>query len=284
MSGKPDDLRGGASPDSNLAVYNSPGVAEHYSGLDYLSACEQALFSTHFKPGIDILDLGVGGGRTTGYLSSIARRYVGVDYAEKMIEVCREKFPELEFRTADATDLSMFADGSFDAVVFSFNGIDCIVPDAGREKCLRECRRVLRSAGLFVFSTHNPCAVLVRPLWDPRRVRSFAQRLVGPESRLLGATTAVVTCGKAVITTCRAMAESGNRILHRIPRRMFWTGEGWMKEPEHGGLTLHYASPQRVAAEAEEHGFRLVQMLGDDYPHASRRYITDWYYYVFAKQ
>ncbi len=131
--------------DPNLPVYNSRAVAAHYAALNYLSPCEQKLFDIYLQPGMDILDLGVGGGRTTTYLSSIARRYVGVDYAPEMIEACRAKYPRLEFHTADAADLSMFPNSSFDAVVFAFNGIDYIIPDENRAKCLQECGRILKT-------------------------------------------------------------------------------------------------------------------------------------------
>src|SRR5271157_5254557 len=51
-----------------------------------------------------ILDLGVGGGRTTAYLSSIAGQYVRVDYVPEMVEACRAEYPRLEFQTSDAID------------------------------------------------------------------------------------------------------------------------------------------------------------------------------------
>ena len=270
--------------DPNRSVYDSPEVAQHYAGLNYLSACEQHLFQKHLRRGSDILDLGVGGGRTTSHLSSIARRYVGVDYAPRMVEACRTKFPGLEFHAMDAADLSTFENSSFDAVVFAFNGIDCLVPDANRKRCLQECGRVLRHGGLAILSVHNPHAIFVRALWDQDRVRRFARKLVRGQSKMLGPVTAGVTCAKALITTSRAARASAARIVKRVPHPMFWKGEGWMRDSAHGGLTLHYAEPTRVVAEAEAHGFAAVQVLGDDYPRPSRRYITDWYYYVFAKR
>ncbi len=277
-------MQTGEPGNSNLAVYDSAQVAEHYARLDYLTECELAIFKAHLRPGMDILDLGVGGGRTTAYLSSIAKRYVGVDYAPKMVEACRAKYPALEFHTTDAADLAIFGEGSFDAVVFAFNGIDCLVPDPNRRRCLEECHRVLRKGGLLVFSTHNPRAILVRVLWDQQRVRRFAEKLVGAGSFALGPVTAALTCTKALLTTLRAAADSMRRIARRVPQGMFWRGEGWLWDPAHGGLNLHYATPAKVVAETEQHGFQLLQVLGDDYPRASRRYITDWYYYVFAKR
>ena len=79
---------------SNLQAYRDPKVVSHYAALDYLTACERLLFDTYLKPGMAILDIGVGGGRTTPYLSQKAARYVGVDYSEEMVQSCRRKFPQ----------------------------------------------------------------------------------------------------------------------------------------------------------------------------------------------
>src|SRR5271167_4736060 len=124
---KPD-----SKPDPNIPIYNAPAVAEYYAGLDYLTPCERLLFDEYLKPGMAVLELGVGGGRTTAYLSSIASRYVGVDYASEMIAACRKKFPRLDFEVGDAADLSRFDAASFDAVVMAFNGIDYLIPDESR--------------------------------------------------------------------------------------------------------------------------------------------------------
>ena len=145
----------------NLDVYNRPDVAAHYGALDYLDDCERRLFEDYLKLGMAILDLGVGGGRTTPCLSMIASRYVGVDYAEEMIGVCRSKFPQLEFAVGDASDLSRFADASFDAVIFTFNGLDCLAPDLKRQQCLRECHRVLKNDGLAYVEAY--------PIWTGPR-------------------------------------------------------------------------------------------------------------------
>src|ERR1700726_4422384 len=109
------DTKPDSAPDPNIPIYNAPAVAEYYAALSYLTPCERLLFATYLRPGMAILDLGVGGGRTTPYLSSIAGRYVGVDYASEMIAACRKKFPQLEFETANVADLSNFSSQGFDA-------------------------------------------------------------------------------------------------------------------------------------------------------------------------
>ena len=55
---------------------------------------------------------------------------------------------------ADARDLSAFADESFDFVLFSYNGLDC-VGHADRLQVLAEVHRVVRPGGVFMFSSHN---------------------------------------------------------------------------------------------------------------------------------
>jgi len=37
-----------------------------------------------------------------------------------------------------------------------------------------------------------------------------------------------------------------------------------------------------VIAELTSAGFRLLKVLGDDYPAHSKIFVTDWYYYVFS--
>jgi ubiquinone/menaquinone biosynthesis C-methylase UbiE len=267
----------------NLGTYRVPEVASHYASLKYLTPCEQLLFRTYINPGMSVLDLGVGGGRTTSYLSKIASRYVGVDYSEAMIQACRNKFPDLHFLLADASDLSPFEDASFDAIVFSFNGLDCVVPDEKRLRCLRECRRVLRPAGVLVFSSHNPRSVLMRADWDRGRLRAFARRFVSQRNGFFPLVVGALTVAKAVQALMRAAIESMLRIIRRAPRLAFWRGEGYLYDSVDGGLTVHCSIPDHIVAELTEFDFQLVTLMGDDYPRVSRMFLTDWYYYVFSK-
>jgi SAM-dependent methyltransferase len=117
-----------------------------------------------------ILDVGVGGGRTAWMLRTISRDYVAVDYSPEMVEACRHEYPGLDVRECDARDLSIFADGAFALVVFSFNGID-VLDHVGRLQALAEMHRVLRLGGLMLYSTLNKNGSLYgyRP-WTRRQV------------------------------------------------------------------------------------------------------------------
>src|SRR6267142_1420938 len=111
------------SGDPTKAAFNRPETVDIYAKLEGLTPCERYLFEKHIPKGANVLDLGVGAGRTTAILSDRAGSYVGLDFAPEMIRACRERFPGLDLRVQDAADLSAFPDASFDAAVFSFNGL-----------------------------------------------------------------------------------------------------------------------------------------------------------------
>lgn len=268
---------------ANLGVYRAPEVVAHYAGLDYLTACERQLFDTHLKRGMVILDLGVGGGRTTPYLSDLACCYVGVDYAEEMIRVCRSKYPGLQFEVADAADLSRFADDFFDAIVFSFNGIDYLAPDQKRQQCLQQCHRVLKQGGVFIFSSHNPRSLFVGWDWDRARLRTLANKLTGGKRFLFDLVLAGLTCARVGMGLLQTFAQSIPRAIRRIPTRAFWRGDGYLFDPSHGGLLTHNAVPACVISELNQFQFKFLQELPEDYPRRSGGWSTRWYYYTFSK-
>ena len=152
----------------NRAVYESDAVVREFTELRTLFPVEDHLFDRYARPGARVLDLGVGGGRTTAALRPMAARYVALDYSEAMVRSCREAHPEADVRLGDAADLREFDDGNFDLVVFSYNGIDYLHPVEKREQCLSEIARVLGRDGVLLLSTHNavglasPCALARR--------------------------------------------------------------------------------------------------------------------------
>ena len=271
------------SPAINPYTYGNPGTVAHYAALDYLTPCERLLFATYIKPSSAILDLGVGGGRTTPYLSGMAARYIGVDYVPAMVEACRAKFPRTEFATADAADLSMFADASFDAVVFAFNGIDFVLPASSRRRCLEHIHRVLKPGGVLIFSSHNARAIFVRPSWNRERVRQVAQRFSAGSPTMAAFLLGLLRAARVALAYGQALVKTSSRVARRLASRTLWRGEGCLLDSAHGGLFTHYSVPTFVVAEVEAVNFRCTSILGDDYPRRSHPLATDWYYYVFTK-
>ena len=140
----------------NRNVYRRKRFVEWYASRSDLQVAEAVILSEHRTSivGARILDIGVGGGRTIPHLAPLASRYVGVDYSPELVAAALRRYPDVDLRVADARDLSEFTDDSFDAVFFTFNGIDYVTHE-GRLSVLGEVRRLLAPGGIFVFSTHN---------------------------------------------------------------------------------------------------------------------------------
>ena len=146
----------GLPPDSSHSTYESPDIVALYARPDGLQKPEQTLLA-QLRPelgSMDMLDIGVGGGRSTRHFAPLAGTYLGVDYSAAMIASCERDFPSFRFAVADARRLAFAADESYDFVLFSYNGIDHL-EQRERTMALAEMRRVLRPGGLMVFSSHN---------------------------------------------------------------------------------------------------------------------------------
>jgi len=142
--------------DINKRCYASAKVVDRYDELDFIYKTEAAILE-RLLPAIKdkkLLDIGIGGGRTTKFLLEISRDYTGIDYTPACIETAKRKYPEANLFCCDARDLRVFPNDSFAFVLFSFNGIDYVVHE-GRLRMLREILRVLQPGGFFMFSTHN---------------------------------------------------------------------------------------------------------------------------------
>jgi len=144
----------------NQDGYRLPSVAAVYARESVLLAPEETILRLMLPElrTARMLDLGVGGGRTTLHFATCVREYVGADYSESMIRECQRRFAgypdRLSFVVCDARSLQMFASESFDFILFSFNGIDS-VNHSDRLTILKEIRRVGKQGGWFCFSSHN---------------------------------------------------------------------------------------------------------------------------------
>jgi ubiquinone/menaquinone biosynthesis C-methylase UbiE len=142
--------------DRDRETYEDPQIVSSFGRHRQLQPPEQTLLD-ELGAGLgamDMLDLGVGAGRTAWSFAPRVKSYLGVDYARAMIERCKQDLPNYEFAVGDARRLEFAADNAYDFVLFSYNGIDHLELHE-RKHALAEMKRVLRPGGVLAFSSHN---------------------------------------------------------------------------------------------------------------------------------
>lgn len=160
-------------------------IKQYQSGIDSykdftlsvgLWESEKYVFDKYLDEAFQIIDIGCGTGRTTfGLYKSGYTNIIGVDLTPEMItgaeDINRNFSFKMKFLTADATDLK-FDDTSFDAAIFSFNGLMSIPKPDKRLTALKEINRVLKSDGIFIFTTHDrDREVQFRQFWIEENIR-----------------------------------------------------------------------------------------------------------------
>jgi len=175
---------------TTVSEYSSEDVVNSYATRSQLQRPEARILE-QLAPKLrnaSMLDIGVGGGRTTVHFAPLVDHYVGIDYSQEMVDACRSRFngehDHTSFAQCDARDLSRFGDATFDFVLFSYNGVDYI-DHTGRLEALAEIERVLKPNGVLCFSTHNTGSI--RKLFELKYQLSLQPRsLVENLGRWLG--------------------------------------------------------------------------------------------------
>ena len=228
--------------DANREVFDRE--ADTYVDLSLMPAEQRVLELLGDSLGdAEMLDLGIGTGRTGRTFAPLVRRYVGLDYSPRMLERARQRLGDLEgveLVLGDARDLSPI-DGSFDFVLFSFNGIDAVGHE-DRLRILSEVHRVLKPDGRFLFSTHSTGAL---PLDErkPRSPRYAGSRLYGLYARLRD-----IPYGRKIRSINRRLD------LDEARRR------GWVIVPERGHdvqVDDYYVDPEYQLRQLREAGLEV---------------------------
>ena len=198
----------------------------------------------------DVLDLGVGGGRTTGLLAPAARSYLGIDLSPEMLALARRRYPDADLRQGDAVDLAGLPDAAYDLVVFSYNGLDAL-DHADRGAALASMARVTRPGGRVLFSSLNLDGVSFneRPWHVAGGVRSRRFRYHVADA---------VRHPAAVVRSVRN---------YRRTQPQGEDGAGWARRPLRAHqfrFVVHFATVEEVVAEARTAGLEVVAAYADD--------------------
>ena len=129
---------------------------------------------------MSILELGCGAGRVTNAMAHRGLCVVAGDLDHEALHACRELTAgdgTIRHLQLDARCLP-FKNGSFDVVLFMFNGLDYIHPESDRTATIMAIADSLKGGGLFIFSSHNPLGSVLSPrgrfwtagCWRARRI------------------------------------------------------------------------------------------------------------------
>lgn len=218
-----------------------------------------------------ILDLGVGAGRTVPMLCLLSDDYIGVDYTQAMVDLCRICYPDRSFRHLDARDLAVFPTGHFHLVYFSFNGIDTVGHD-DRQRIIGEVRRVVAPGGYFVFSSHN---------YDGPDLSNRPWHLMPiPGASAVGLRGTVSHVIRQLISLPRNLAN-----YRRLARLSVDDGRyAFASNPAHNyGLLMYYGARGETTVLLERFGFDTVEVFassGERLDGNSDVSSEPWLYYV----
>ena len=117
------------------------------------------------QPASCVLDSGSGPGRYSLLLAALGHKVTLLDVSQENLKFAQAKAKEQGVRfeecvCASATDISMFEDESFDAVLL-MGPLYHLLDASDRSRCLRETRRILRRGGLG-FATFLICYAALR--------------------------------------------------------------------------------------------------------------------------
>lgn len=99
-------------------------------------------------PGTRHLDVGCGSGMAAALSASLSANVAGIDAADTLLEIARERTPGGDFRQGDLEALP-FADASFDLVT----GFNAFQYAGDPTQALREAGRVTKPGGMIVIMT-----------------------------------------------------------------------------------------------------------------------------------
>jgi ubiquinone/menaquinone biosynthesis C-methylase UbiE len=110
-------------------------------------------FASDFSKNKDVLEVACGSGQGLGYLANIAKRVVGVDIDQKLLDQAKKQYNkrgDIQLYQADAAKLP-FNENSFDVIIM----YEAIYYLPEPEKFICEARRVLRDKGILLVCSAN---------------------------------------------------------------------------------------------------------------------------------
>jgi len=134
-----------------IKIYNDyNAIAERFSRARKNIWPEFNFLFEEVKEKERVLDLGCGNGRF--YEKLMNTNYTGIDSSQKLIEIAKKNYPNVDFKVASAFDIP-FKNEEFDRIY-------CLavlhhIPQKYHSRFLEETKRVLKNGGLLILTVWN---------------------------------------------------------------------------------------------------------------------------------
>jgi len=239
-------------------IYNHLRISKDYASREYLDKAETQIIDElkDVLPRLNMLDMGVGGGRTTGFFLPLVNSYIGADYAPNMIVECKKKFKSKKiFEVMDVRNMNKFNDNMFDFILFSYNGIDSFGPE-DRETALMEIKRVLRNGGYFSFSTHN---INWNDLCDLFTIKNMYKRLVKKTNNAKNPFWKFIIFFKSVSINLRLNFQNKSLNIKKHIENLRKDGQGGLIDNSlNGKASIFYTSYKSQIQQLKKFGFKDI--------------------------
>jgi len=186
------------------------------------------------------LELGCGSGKDSKYIARYCKKLIALEYNESRLTECNDE--KTTFVIGDAQDLSQFGDNEM-SLIFSSNLIEHL-PNIN--KCLAECKRVVRKDGLVIHTVPNRTwKIFHLLLYYPFGIKVVLWRLFSKNksmvlSELLGEETNIDSSLRPVNNSLisNLLPKTHGISKSHIREFMVWAEKRWITQFERSGLEI----------------------------------------------
>ena len=140
---------------NNNSKWNNQKIIKWYCSRKHIQNGEKKILElVDFSNVNNMLDIGVGGGRTSIYFIELVKSYLGIDIIPDFINFLQKKYSQEQFKCMNVLDITNLGK-TFDYILISHNGIDNLITLEKYTKTLDNMYKVCNKNGYVCFSSHN---------------------------------------------------------------------------------------------------------------------------------